>query len=112
MDDPDLDWIVQNKKTTNRQLLMSHPTESEDMAKLLTAHAAFKKGSYDVAVNTLRYQDPLGHVEFVFNKKIFTESTDLINHYIALDPRVGKLVAVVKNFVQLRSVAKGKDIGL
>ncbi|KAI8885509.1 hypothetical protein K501DRAFT_69962 [Backusella circina FSU 941] len=106
MDDPDLDWIAQNEDSIRHSQFLQ-PAESDHIALLLSKDPSFKKGSYDDSFNTLRYHDPIGHVEFVFNKKVYTESTELIMHYIGLDDRVGQLISVVRNFVQLRNVTKG-----
>lgn len=44
------------------------------------------------------------NIEYNFNKEIFTQSTNLIHHYLSLDPRIEHLLYGLKIFGRGRNI--------
>lgn len=74
-----------------------------------TAKDAFhRKGGdkfhFDPDIGSVRMKLNSFNVEYNFNKKIFTESTNLLHHYLSLDPRIKPLLYAIKIFGRGRNI--------
>ncbi|KAI8373410.1 hypothetical protein EDC96DRAFT_499230 [Choanephora cucurbitarum] len=102
MDAPDMERLVhrqRNPYTEDRDephsLQALQPHFLRDSSERLT----FKED-----LQTFRLKAKSFGVEFNFNKKIFTQSTFMIQQYVHLDPRVLPFISAIKLFVRGRNI--------
>lgn len=105
MDDPDLQRLVEVQDAFEKDV--TEPFCKLTSVPLLKDEGA-KKIMFQRDIGSLRLKN-WGHtIEYNFNKEAFTYSTNLINHYMTLDPRVQTFLFAIKLFGRGRSLFASK----
>lgn len=68
----------------------------------------FNKICFDESIDATRFKAEALGVEYTFNKKAFTKSTNLIEKYRTLDPRVLPFLMTLKYFCRGRNLLARK----
>ncbi|KAI8095423.1 hypothetical protein BDF21DRAFT_5946 [Thamnidium elegans] len=101
LDDPDLQRLVEVQNAYANDV--TEPFCKNASIPLLH-RAGVEKISFDSDIGSFRLKFSERAIEYNFNKEAFTYSTNLINHYLTMDPRVQKLLFVIKLFGRGRNL--------
>ncbi|GAA5803545.1 hypothetical protein HPULCUR_009027 [Helicostylum pulchrum] len=101
LDDPDLQRLVEVPDPFENDI--TEPFCKAASIPLFQSVGA-KKIQFEEDIGSLRLKHQLHHIEYNFNKEAFTYSTNLINHYMTLDPRVQTFLFAIKLFGRGRNI--------
>lgn len=105
LDEPDLHRLVGSENPIKDDL--GQPFCSTTTTNIFRRNGA-EKFSHDPTIDAIKFKLEEYSVEYNFNKEIYTESTNLINHYLTSDPRVKPFLYALKIFGRGRNIFAGK----
>lgn len=105
MDEPDFSRLIDSGNPHQDHIYEPYCTE---LANDIFHRHGGDKFHFEPDIDSVRMKFNHVNVEYNFNCKAFTESTNLIRHYIALDPRVKPLLYAIKVFGRGRNIFASK----
>ncbi|KAI8048321.1 uncharacterized protein B0P05DRAFT_564449 [Gilbertella persicaria] len=102
MDTPDMNRLIY--RDTNPFLSDRNEPHSFETMQRIFIDAGVDKMTFHQDINSIRIKHKDLSVEYNFNKKMFTKSTNLIEKYVSLDPRISPFLSAIKYFARGRNV--------
>lgn len=101
LDEPEFERMIE---ISNAFETDTHQPYCVSTSSQLFARRRYEKITYERDIDSVKFKVDNWSIEYNFNKEIFTHSTNLINHYMRLDPRVRTFLFAIKSFGRGRNI--------
>ncbi|KAI9352415.1 hypothetical protein BD770DRAFT_143942 [Pilaira anomala] len=101
LDEPEFERMIEIPNAFETD---THQPYCVSTSSQLFARRNYEKITYEPDIDSVKFRVDNWNIEYNFNKEIFTYSTNLINHYMILDPRVQTFLFAIKTFGRGRNI--------